>query len=288
MKFNSRLVSASALVLAPLSYGQAQDAGKELALDFRNTIVMSGVPDTSVLTGHAIGTAARKRVDVKMKMQGSGAAVGMLSSGGVVSMIVTDSGKTITYLDSANSQFIRVRPAEMIAQAKEMGGMQMDFSGTEAKVDKLGAGPMILGHPTRHYRIATGMTMNISAMGQQQTVKIATATDTYYATDIKGDLDPFASLNGGDMANMFGTSNKDFADKLKAAQAKLPKGVQLRAVSSSTLTAHGATKVTNSQAEVTSIQWVPYDSKTYEVPSTYTAAPMPGMGAPAGGAIPPR
>ena len=76
MKFTSRLVSASALVLAPLSYGQAQEAGKNLALDFRNTIVVSGMTDTSVLTGHAVGTADKMRLDVKMKMQGTGAAVG--------------------------------------------------------------------------------------------------------------------------------------------------------------------------------------------------------------------
>jgi hypothetical protein len=288
MRFHLRLVSASALVLAPISYAQAQDAGKNLALDFRNTIVVSGITDTSVLTGHAVGTADKMRVDVKMKMQGAGAAVGMLASQGEVSMIVTDSGKTITYLDSRNSQYIRVRPTEMIAQAQQMGGMKMDFSGTEAKVENLGAGPTILGHPTSHYRVATGMTMKISAMGQEQTVKVGSTTDTYYATDIKADLNPFASLSGGDMANMFGTTNKEFADKMKAAQAKLPKGVPLRAVSSSTLTAHGQTKVTNTQAEVTSIQWVPYDAKTYEVPSTYTSAPLPTMGGSASGSVPPK
>jgi hypothetical protein len=287
MRFSSRLVSASALVLAPITYVHAQEAGKSLALDFRNTIVTSGMPDTSVLTGHAVGTADKMRLDVKMKMPGSGAAVGMLASQGEVSMIVTDSGKTITYLDKTKGQYLRVRPTDMVAQAQQMGGMKMDFSGTEAKVDNLGAGPMILGHPTSHYRVATGMTMKISAMGQEQTVKIGSTTDTYYATDIKADLNPFASLSGGDMANMFGTTNKDFAEKMKAVQAKLPKGIPLRAVSSSTLTAHGETKVTNSQAEVTSIQWVAYDPKTFEVPSTYTAAQLPGMGAPAGGAIPP-
>jgi hypothetical protein len=163
----------------------------------------------------------------------------------------------------------------------------MDFSGTEATVDNLGAGPVILGHPTAHYRVATGMTMKISAMGQEQTVKIGSTTDTYYATDIKADLNPFASVSAGDMANMFGTTNKEFAAKLKAVQAKLPKGTPLRAVNSSTLVSQGQTKVTNSQAEVTAIAWVPADPKAFEVPSTYTAAPLPGMGGSAGGA-PPR
>ena len=286
MRIDSRLVSAFALVLAPISYTHAQEAGKNLALDFRNTIVISGMPDTSVITGHAVGTGDKMRVNVKMT--GAGPAMGMLANQGEVSMIVTDSGKTITYLDSKNSQYIKVRPTEMIAQAQQMGGMKMDFSGTEAKVDNLGAGPTILGHPTSHYRVATGMTMKISAMGQEQTVKISSTTDTYYATDIKGELNPFASVNGGDMANMFGTTNKEFADKMKAAQAKLPKGTPLRAVSSSSMTAQGQTRVTNSQAEVTSIQWVAYDPKTYEVPATYTAAPLPTMGGNRNEAIPPK
>jgi hypothetical protein len=286
MRFISRLASALALVLAPISYGHAQDAGKNLALDFRTTVLVQGTPDTGVITGHAVGTADKMRVDVKM--QGSGPAMGMLASQGEVSMIVTDSGKTITYLDSKKGQYLRVRPAEMITQAQQMGGMKMDFSGTEAKVDILGAGPTILGHPTSHYRIATGMTMKISAMGQEQSVKIGSTTDTYFATDIKGDLNPFASLNGGDMANMFGTTNKEFAEKMKAAQAKLPKGTPLRVVSSSTLTSQGQTKVTNSQAEVTSIQWVNSDPKVFEVPSSYTALQLPTMPGARNEAIPPK
>jgi hypothetical protein len=284
MRFASRLVSAVALALAPLTFAHAQEAGKNLAVDFRTTVVVQG-KDSGVITGRAIGTADKMRVDVKMQ---GGTGVGMLSSDGTVSMIVTDSGKTITYLDSKNSQYLRVRPTEMVAQAQEMGGMKMDFSGTEATVDNLGAGPTILGHPTAHYRVATGMTMKISAMGQEQTVKIGSTTDTYYATDIKADLNPFASVSAGDMANMFGTTNKEFAAKLKAVQAKLPKGTPLRAVNSSTLVSQGQTKVTNSQAEVTAIQWVPADPKAFEVPSAYTAAPLPGMGGSGGGSIPPK
>jgi hypothetical protein len=286
MRFALRLLGAATFFLAPISYVQAQNAGKNLALDFRTTVAVQGTPDTGVITGRAVGAGDKMRIDVNL--QGSGPAVGMLASEGGLSMIVSDNGKTITYLNSKDSQYITVRPAEMIAQAQQMGGMKMDFSATEAKVDNLGAGPRILGHPTSHYRVATGMTMKISAMGQEQTVKISSTTDTYYATDINAELNPFASLNGGDMANMFGTTNKEFAEKMKAAQAKLPKGTPLRAVSSSTLIAQGQTRVTNSQAEVTSIQWVASDPKAFEVPSTYTAAPMPGMGGSGGGSIPPK
>jgi hypothetical protein len=285
MRFTARLLGSAALVLAPISLARAQAAGKKLAMDFRTTISVQGAPDTGVITGHAVGTADVMRLDVTMK--GAGANVSPLATDSTISMIVTDSGRTITYIDSRKSQYLRVRPAEMIAQAQQTGAMKMDFTGTEAKVDNLGVGPTILGHPTAHYRVATGMTMTISAMGQQQTVKIASTNDTYFATDIKGDLNPFASLSGGDMANMFGTTNKDFADKMKLVQQKLPKGTPLRALSSATIVSQGQTRVTNTAAEVTGIQWVDTDPKLFQVPSTYTAVPLPGMGS-SSGAIPPE
>jgi hypothetical protein len=126
-------------------------------------------------------------------------------------------------------------------------------------------------------------------MGQEQVVKISSTSDYYYANDIQGALNPFASMTGGDMAAMFGSANKDFADKLKAMQDKLPKGTPLRALSSSTMVAQGQTRVTTTQAEVTSVQWVDANPKLFEVPSTFTAVQLPGMaGAPDGAATPPN
>ncbi|HEX9085527.1 MAG TPA: hypothetical protein VF836_12385 [Gemmatimonadaceae bacterium] len=304
MRFVLRLVSA-AFVLAPLSYINAQtapgpvtapvpvvapNAPKNLAMDFRTVVITSGVPDTGIIQGHAVGSGDKMRLDLTMK--GASAQVSPLGGpGGEVSMILSDSGRTMTYLDSKASHYLRVRPADMLAQAQR-SGVKMAFSGTEAKVDSLGAGPTILGHPTSHYRIGTGMTMTINAMGQEQVVKISSTSDYYYANDIKGVVNPFASLSGGDMAAMFGTSSKEFADKMKAMQEKLPKGTPLRASSSATMIAQGQTRTTNTQAEVTSVQWVDANPKLFEIPSTYTPVTLPGMtgaqsGAP-GGAIPPR
>jgi hypothetical protein len=285
MRFALGAAVAAMLVFAPLSRAVAQNAGKNLAMDFRMTSSVQGTPDTGVIVGHAVGTADKMRLDLTMK--GAAARVTPISDS-AVSMIVTDSGKTITYLDSKRNQFLRVRPAEMVAQAQQMGGMKMDFSETTAKVDSLGAGPAILGHSTSHYRVTTGMTMTISAMGQQQTVKIASTNDAYYANDIKGYLNPFTTLTGGDMAGIFGTTNKDFGDKMKAVQQRLPKGTPLRALSTATIVAQGNTRVTNSAAEVTGVSWIATDPKIFEVPTTYTAAQLPGMGGSSSGAIPPK
>ncbi len=285
MSFASRLVAGAVFALAPLSPINAQNAGKTLAMDFRATVSIQGTPDTAVMTGHAVGNSDKMRLEVRgTPSQGSN-----LTSDSVVTMIVTDSGKTITFIDSKKAQYFQVRPAEMVSQAQQMGGMKMEFSGTQAKVDSLGAGPSILGHPTTHYRVTTGMTMTVNAMGQQQVVKFASTADNYYATDLAASLNPFSSVTSGDMASMFASSNADFAKQLKEVRARLPKGTQLRALNSATIVAQGQTRVTTSAAEVTSLQWVNSDPKAFDIPASYKQVQLPGL-APAnsGGAIPPK
>ena len=273
-----RLAGVALLALAPVSFTEAQVTGKNLALDFRSSTVIQGSPDTGVITGHIVGSGSKARIDISAS---GGTAPTPLASDGTVSMIVSDSGKTITYLDAKNSQYMNFRPGEMLAQAQEIGGVKMEVSGTEARVDNLGAGPSILGHPTMRYRVITGMTMTITAMGQaQESVKIASTTDHYFPTDIKSAFNPFASMTGTDMANMFGGSSKAFADKLKAAEAKLPKAPPLRTSTTATVSTQGVTRVTKSHTEVTSVKWVNADPKVFEIPAGYTAVGLPGMGGP--------
>jgi len=285
MSFHSRLVAGALFALAPLSQINAQNAGKTLAMDFRATVSVQGQPDTSFIIGHAVGNSDKMRLDVK----GAPSPGSNLTSDSVVTMVVTDSGKTITFLDAKQGQYFQVRPAEMVSQAQQMGAMKMEFSGTQAKVDSLGPGPSILGHPTTHYRVTTGMTMTVNAMGQQQVVKFSSIADNYYATDLAASLNPFSSVTSGDMASMFASSNAEFARQLKEVRAKLPKRTQLRALNSATIVAQGQTRVTTSLAEVTSLQWVNSDPKAFDIPASYKQVQLPGLAGAAGGAaIPPK
>jgi hypothetical protein len=270
--------NAAALAVASVSDAEAQSAAKNLALDFRSSTIIEGSPDTGIITGHIVGSGSKARIDISAS---GGTAPTPLPTDGSVSMIVSDSGRTITYLDAKNSQYMNFRPGDMLAQAQEVGGVKMEVSGTEARVDNLGAGPTILGHPTMHYRMITGMTMTITAMGQQQqSVKIASTTSHYFPTDIKSAFNPFASMTGTDMANMFGGSSKEFAQKLKAAEAKLPKAPPLRTSTTATITTQGVTRVTKSNTEVTSVQWVNADPKVFEIPAGYTAVELPKIEGP--------
>jgi len=285
---NTSLALSCAIMLAPIAAVSAQSANQNLAIDFRTTVTVSDRPDTGVIVGHAVGNGDKVRMDLNMK--GSGSEVTPLSADGSMAMILSDSGKTVTYLDTKGSRYIRMRPADMLAQSQQMG-VKMDFTNTKATVDSLGPGPAILGHPTSHYRIGTGMTMNVSAMGQQQTVTIASTSDYYYATDIKGAVNPFSSFSGADMASALTGSNKDFAEKMKAVQAKLPKGTPLKATSSAIMTIAGMPpRVTSTDAIVTGIKWITADPSAFEVPANYKPLDMSGLNVQpqSGGTIPPR
>ena len=275
MKLAVRVAAAGVLGFAPVSPANSQLAGKDLALDFRTSTTMEGIPEAGVLTGHIVGSGSKVRIDMSTV---GGRSPTPLQTEGPVSMIVSDSGRTITYLDSKNNQYMSLRPGDMLAEARETGMVKMEFSDTDAKVDNLGAGPKILGHPTAHYRVGTRLTMRISGMGQEQSVKIASTTEYYVPTDIKSAMNPFASITGTDMIGMFGATNKEFADKMKAAEKKLPKSPPLRTSTTATITTGGTTRVTKSNTEVTSVRWVNADPKVFEIPAGYTAVQVPKMG----------
>lgn len=275
MRFGLRFTIAAALAFPPLAVAGAQVSAKDLALDFRTSTSMEGTSDTGVLTGHIVGSGTKVRIDMSID---GGRAPTPLATEGPVSMIVSDSGRTITYLDAKNNQYMSVRPGDMMAEARQMGMVNMEFSDTDAKVENLGSGPRILGHPTARYRVGTRLTMTISGMGQSESVKINSTTDYYFPTDIKSAINPFSTITGTDMIGMLGGSNKEFADKLKAAETKLPKAPPLRTATTATIITGGVTRVTKSNTEVTSVRWVNADPSVFEIPAGYKAVEVPSMG----------
>lgn len=275
-KFPLRLAAAM-LALAPISLTEAQTAGKDLAMDFRTSTSVEGGPDSSVLTGHSVASANKVRIDMAAT---GGRSPTPLPTDGPVSMIVSDGGRTIAYLDTKNSKYMIFRQAD-IARAQAMTGVKMEYSGSEAKVDNLGAGPTMQGRPTSHYRVTMGTTMTLTGLViQPQPVKIASKTEYYFPTDIKSSFNAFASITGSDMLSMLGSGSKELSDKMKAVGDKLPKTTPLRTSTTTTVTTQGVTRVTRSNTQVTSVQWVNADSKVFEIPAGYTLVELPGMGGP--------
>jgi hypothetical protein len=286
MKTLVRLAVIS-LVGIPLLAVNARAQVHDLAFDFKMTdsgTVMQ--PPVGTSTGHAVVSKGRVRMDIK----GTARSLAMpgAAPGDDVSLIALDSGKTLIYINPKTKQYMQFTPAEaMDRMQKMMEGMgasiKFEFTG-DPKVEDVGAGPVILGHKTQHYRITTGMTMTMSMMGESQTMDMSSVTNEYLAPDLRNVSDPFRNMSSNTMGAM-GGANKAYLERLKAVQAKLPNGMELRAETEVTITGAGKTQNMVNVREITAIENATASDDQFVVPTGFTKVDLP---LPGGGRIPPE
>lgn len=291
MRLALRFAGAGILAIAPASLTEAQSAGKYLAMDSRTSTWVEGIPDTGVVIAHNVISGSKMRMDMATP---EGRAPKPFPTDGPVSIIVSDSGRTFAYLDTKKSQYAIFRPRDMQAQLERLG-MKREFSGTEAKVDSLGAGPAIQGRSTSHYRVGMSTTMTHSSPRNQQSVKIASTTEHYFptapidppnppnppdSTDLMNAFNGFATITGSDMLSMYGSTFKDFTDKMSATLQRLPRAMPLRTSVTTTITTQGVSRTTKSTIDYTSVQWVNADPKVFEIPARYKLVEFSAMAVP--------
>jgi hypothetical protein len=288
MRYPTRLTIACALALsfAP-ERGIAQ--GRDWAFDFKimDSRITRGETRTGVTVGHVVVSKGRIRMD----MNGNSPSITMpgMVDGGRVSMIVEDNGKLITFLLPKTKEYIQFRPAEIVKRTQQMfesvgATVKLDFSGPEPKVENLGMGPVILGHQTVHYRVTTAMKINMSTMGESESVEMSSVSDQYLAPGLKEVMDPFYGLKsvGHSTTEMLGVGYKGYMEKMDAIKTKLPKVPELREESQISTTGTGGeeTKV-NTVREITRIQRVTASADLFAVPKGYKNLEMPmGMSRP--------
>jgi len=129
----------------------------------------------------------------------------------------------------ADSSMTMVMPAQKMASVTALNSAllkQVDVPKagathyTRNDVADLGAGPKILGHATRHFRVSTAGTMEWTGSGQSCSQKIDSETDYWIAPDLQlgaaGDeLGPMGAM----MSSAGGSSS-----------ARIPKGATLRSI----------------------------------------------------------
>jgi hypothetical protein len=261
-----------------------------MAFDFRMTD--SGTAATQKIngesTGHALVSKGRVRLDVKGTARGL--AMPGAATGNDVTLIMLDSGKTLIYLNPKTKQYMQFNPMEVMDRMQKMmegmgASMKFEFTG-DPKVETVGDGPAILGHKTQHYRITTGMTMTMSMMGESQVMEMSSVTDEYLAPDLRNVTDPFRNMSSNGMSGMMGASNKAYLERLKAVQAKLPNGMELRAETHITVSGAGQMQNVTNVREITSIHSTTVSEDHFAIPAGYTKIELP-LG-PGGGRIPPE
>jgi hypothetical protein len=285
MKLLVRFAFISLLGL-PLLAVDARAQAHDMAFDFRMTD--SGtVLGVGASTGHAIVSKGRVRMDTK----GTARSLAMPGAalGDDITMIVLDSGKTLIYINPKMKQYMQFNPMEVMERMQKMmegAGATMSFEFTrDPKVEDVGAGPVILGHKTQHYRITTGMKVTINVMGDSQTAETSSVSDEYLALDLKDMTDPFRNMTSSSMGGM-GGANKAYLERLKAVQAKLPSGMELRAETQVTITGSGQTQNMRNVREITAIENAKASDDQFVVPTGFTKVDLP-LG-PGGGKIPPE
>ena len=158
--------------------------------------------------------------------------------------------------------------------------MNFEMTGPGPKVENLGAGPVMLGNHTVHYRTTMGMRMTFNAMGDSQGMDMSTVTDQYLAPDLKEMTDPFRAMSSTAITGgIFG--NKKYIESMKAVEAQLPHATELRAETLVTVTGMGQLQVSKTLREITKLEHAVGTDEMFAVPSDYTKVEFPtGGGAP--------
>lgn len=231
---------------------------------------------------HVTATSSNMKFEVTGDLPG----IKPMSNGRNMVMLVTDSGAKMTFMSPSEKNYLSFNPLQMVEGAQKMmagmgGSMKIDSALTKVTVDSIGAGPVIDGHATQHYRITSRLHMSIAMMGDnaemdQQSVEEVDATPDY------NDLRSFSQSMGklGDIGGLVGLA-KDFLDQVRKAHENL-KGFPLRVVKTQKRTTRGAVQQSTETTETKNIQRVAVPDSAFAVPADYkpVSMPFPGVGRP--------
>ena len=194
-------------------------------------------------------------------------------------MLMIGSERKMYSVDPQKKEYFEFDVARMQSQItammKSMPGMQMKFSDLEAKVEDLGDGEPLLGHPTRHFRITNALTMNAVVMSDSMSISMETSSDTYFAKDLAMDT---AAMMSGDTSML--TQFREFipgidANKFREQFSKLPKLVPLKTVTKSS-SYFGPMDMTMTITQlVTRVEKKQMPALTFTIPAGYKKVEMP-------------
>lgn len=218
-----------------------------------------------------------------MKMEITGDLPGMrrMSGGKNMVMLVTDSGAKMTFLSVTEKQYLTFNPLEMIEGAQKMmagmgAALKVDTGLTKVKVDSVGAGPVIDGHPTLHYRVTSRVHITMSMMANnaeidEQLIEDVDATPDYAdLRNISQSMDKFGNLSGA-----FGLA-KDYLDDLRKAHERL-RGFPLRVVKQETRMTPGGAQKSTETIETKNIERLSVPDSAFAIPADYKPVSTPAF-----------
>lgn len=266
-----------ALILPAAATAQARP-GMSFEQTTRTVTTVAGRTDSTSSQTRITATGSDARMEL---MKGELAAVGPFPLGPHGVMITRDGGKELVYLNPDQKQFLTIKPFEMMEGARKMlesmgGSMTADTSASRVKIDSVGPGPTIDGHPTLTYRLTATMRMTMSMMGESHVVENQMTQEIQIATDV----DDLLRLTTGEnrLANIpeFVGLPKGYLEKLAAAGQKM-RGFPLRTVKHTTTTMRGETRTAVETVEARNVRRLSVPNSLFVTPVDYKPVTLPGF-----------
>jgi hypothetical protein len=267
-------------VLALLSATTAVAQSKP-GVSFDQTMVSvtfgKGPIDTATTVMHTTSAGGDGRIDVE---KGRFPNIGPFSSGPHAVMIMRDGGTEIIFLNPDEKQYFSIKPIEMMEGMQKMlesmgGSMTIDTSVSRVKLDSVGPGPVIDGHPTLTYRLTSVMRMTMSMMGQSHVVDSQSSQEIQAATDL-GDFASVASMNRfAELTQAMGF-NKGYFENLSATGRRI-RGFRLRTVTHSTSSSDGMKRIVIQTIDTRNVKRLAVPDSLFVVPADYKPGRMPAM-----------
>jgi hypothetical protein len=164
------------------SVASAQSSG----VVFDAQMVMQGATGkTDSILMHSVESNDRYRADYVR----STAAIPFMRAG--VTQLVTgsDSDLTIVFVDSTRKMYAEMKTSAILSGMGAMGAtMKFDSTNDSTRLDSIGPGPTVAGHPTIHFRTHSGSRMSMAVFGDTSVRTMAVTTDLYVAPDLLSDI----------------------------------------------------------------------------------------------------
>jgi hypothetical protein len=268
---------AAVLLLSPIAAAQTRPG---VSFDQTITSVASSAGHYDSSTNVVHTTSNGSEVRMEMSNTSSMPRMGSMGGGSPAIIIMRDAGKQMLFLNPEDKEYMSMKPFDMIDAAKKMlesmgGTFSFDSSASTIRLDSIGPGQTIDGHPTLHYRLTTAVKVNVSMMGESMGIEDRSTSEIDAATDL-ADLRDF-SMGVGEAAAGFSQTMSfagDFFQKAAAAQKKM-RGYPLRIVKHSTQSHGGTTNTITETIQTRNIKQINAPDSLFAIPAGYKPVSMP-------------
>jgi hypothetical protein len=184
--------------------------------------------------------------------------------------VVDATAGTMTMVDPGRKQAM-IMDSRSGAGIGAMGvslGFKLDVSDVSTNVTDLGPGESLIGRRTHKYHVSRSYQVAMSMLGRHSVTQTKDETDSWVTDDFAGQR-AFEEF-GRTFARSSGMLTGSAAQKLMADADKLPKGIPLKQVVTSTVTTDkGETRTTTTTMEMVDFANGSFDESLFAVPAGY-------------------